>query len=85
MYDNLIAYRPFHTLISKCRGNAVSLAERAAEAFPDVGEEEALNYVSILPVSYTHLDVYKRQILNESTTIFRKRFFLQEICLFSVC
>lgn len=48
MYDNLIAYRPFHTLISKCRGNAVSLAELAAEAFPDVGEEEALNYVSIL-------------------------------------
>ena len=25
------------------------------------------------------------EILNESTTIFRKRFFLQEICLFSVC
>lgn len=48
MYDNLIAYRPFHTLISKCRGNAVSLDELAAEAFPDVGEEEALNYVSIL-------------------------------------
>ena len=30
------------------RGNAVSLVKLAAEAFPDVGEEEALNYVSIL-------------------------------------
>ena len=33
MYDNLIFYKPFHVLISKCRGNAVSLAELAEEAF----------------------------------------------------
>lgn len=48
MCNNLIAYKPFHTLTSKCRGNAVSLVKLAAEAFPDVGEEETLNYVSIL-------------------------------------
>lgn len=48
MCNNLIAYKPFHTLTSKCRGNAVSLVKLVAEAFPDVGEEEALNYVSIL-------------------------------------
>ena len=48
MYDNLIFYKPFHVLISKCRGNAVSLAELAEEAFPDIEDEQALNYVSVL-------------------------------------
>ena len=48
MYNNLIAYRPFHQLICQCRGNAVSLRELAMAIFPEVDEERVLNAISVL-------------------------------------
>lgn len=48
MYDHLILYRPFACLFEKCRGNAISLKELAADIFPEAEEEEALQAVSVL-------------------------------------
>lgn len=48
MYDKLITYRPFHELISRCRGNAVSLNELSSAIFPDKADNDALQAVSIL-------------------------------------
>ena len=48
MYDHLIEYRPFHKLISLCRGNAVSLSELAEEIFPEHDKNDALQAVSVL-------------------------------------
>ncbi len=48
MYDHLIEYRPFHTLIAKCRGSAISLKELAAGIFPGIDEDKALKAVSVL-------------------------------------
>ena len=48
MYDNIISYRPFHELISACRGTAVSLSELASSIFSAEAEENALKCVSAL-------------------------------------
>ena len=48
MYDKLITYRPFFELISRCRGNAVSLHELSSAIFTDKEESEALQAISIL-------------------------------------
>ena len=48
MYENLVYYRPFHTLIQCCRGNAVSLGELSVGIFPDLHQEDALKAVSVL-------------------------------------
>lgn len=48
MYNHLIEYKPFFTLIDLCRGSAVSLHELSAQVFPDRKEEEALQAISIL-------------------------------------
>lgn len=48
MYDKLITYRPFFELISRCRGNAVSLNELSSAIFPDKKANEALQAVSVL-------------------------------------
>ena len=48
MYDNLILYRPFNTLMEKCRGTAVSLSELASAIFPHLNEDRALDCVGIL-------------------------------------
>ena len=48
MYNNLIAYRPFHMLIKQCRGMAVSLHELSAEIFAGLSEKDALYCVGIL-------------------------------------
>lgn len=48
MYDRLVEYRPFHVLINKCRGTAVSLAELASSIFPEQPMENALYAVGVL-------------------------------------
>ena len=48
MYENLVYYRPFHELIKRCRGNAVSLGELSSVIFPDLSPEDALRSVSVL-------------------------------------
>ena len=48
MYDHLAAYRPFFTLMERCRGTAVSLYELAEQVFPNVEKEDAVSAVSIL-------------------------------------
>ena len=48
MYENLLNYRPFFSLINKCRGNAVSINELYEEIFPDVAEEQATEAISTL-------------------------------------
>jgi ATP-dependent helicase YprA (DUF1998 family)/Zn finger protein HypA/HybF involved in hydrogenase expression len=48
MYSNLALYKPFYELIQICRGTAVSLKELAKAIFPEISEEKALNFVSIL-------------------------------------
>ena len=47
MYDHLIEYKPFNTLIRQCRGNAVSLEELAEQIFGKVAEN-TLQAVSVL-------------------------------------
>ena len=47
MYDHLIEYKPFNTLIKLCRGNAVSLEELAEQIFGKV-DEDTLQAVSVL-------------------------------------
>lgn len=48
MYDNIILYRPFRELISRCRGNAVSLDELAENIFPGESSDNALKAISVL-------------------------------------
>lgn len=48
MYNNLNSYRPFYTLIQKCRGSAVSLQELSSEIFPGLDLQSALHNVSVL-------------------------------------
>ena len=48
MYDHLIEYKPFHTLIEKCRGEAISLEELAHQIFPDMNHDEALMSLGVL-------------------------------------
>lgn len=48
MYDNIIYYRPFHELIKRCRGNAVSLGELSLGIFPNLSQEDALKAISVL-------------------------------------
>lgn len=48
MYDNVVAYKPFYSLLEKCRGTAVSLHELAQHIFPNESEENALKGVSAL-------------------------------------
>ena len=44
----------------------VSLADRLPTILPLM---EALRLTVLVPVSYTHLDVYKRQLLGEATAV----------------
>ncbi len=48
MYHHLLQYQPFHVLIEKCRGNAVSLRELADSIFPDVSKDASLKAVETL-------------------------------------
>ena len=42
----------------------------------------ALFYTIIIPVSYTHLDVYKRQVSAHSAIFFDKHIYIQKGCFF---
>lgn len=48
MYDRLVEYRPFHALITQCRGTAVSLSELASNVFPEQPIENAIYAVGVL-------------------------------------
>ena len=48
MYNNLILYSPFNTLIKKCRGTAVSLYELASAIFAHLDKNTALDCIGIL-------------------------------------
>lgn len=48
MYEHLIEYAPFSTLISTCRGAAISLNELVQTIFPNQDKEKALQAVGVL-------------------------------------
>ena len=48
MYEHLIDYAPFSTLISTCRGAAISLNELVQTIFPNQDKEKALQAVGVL-------------------------------------
>ena len=48
-------------IIKRCDGNFSRICHEVAEDFPGLELEDY--YVDIMAVSYTHLDVYKRQAL----------------------
>lgn len=48
MYENIILYKPFHELVLKCRGTAVSLEELAESIFPGKNKEDAIYAVGVM-------------------------------------
>lgn len=48
MFYNLVLYRPFHILMTQCRGTAVSLEELSKTIFPSMTGDEALHAVNVL-------------------------------------
>lgn len=48
LYEHLTDYTDFQKLFAACRGKATSLNDLAADIFPDVTHEEAVNAVSVM-------------------------------------
>lgn len=51
LYRHLLDFRPFHTLVARCRGEAVSMKELAEAIFPEAAKCDAARaerYVSVL-------------------------------------
>ncbi len=48
LYDHLIDYKPFCTLLQLCRGTAVSLQELAESIFPESSGDDSIHAVSVM-------------------------------------